>query len=388
MTVRYRYAEPKPVKHGDRWFIVFWAYDPAAGQLRRKRESIGSIRNARLRERYARKEANRINDKLDKGWSPWTDLTAQREYQPALEVLQSLLDYYSASPRAKRTINSYSSALNRLMEYLRNNQLEGLLISDFIDEIACDFMGDFMKSRKLSGKAFNNYLTDYRTFFNRLVKQRYLHYNAFHAVDREPETETDKRPFTIDELERYVDHIFRNDFPLFIASGLCYYCGVRPKEICLLQRQDVDFEKQLLTVPAQRKENGEYIRVSKSRKKRIVPVSDLFMPYLVRYLEGSFPGYFIIGKGFEPGIKAHHRNRLSERFRPIARMLEIPDEVDFYCLKDNAALALLDAGFTIDQIRDFFGHSDIKVTDNYLKRKKGGMPRNPEDFVKKFPGLV
>jgi len=59
------------------------------------------------------------------------------------------------------------------------------------------------------------------------------------------------------------------------------------------------------------------------------------------------------------------------KIQVIANKLGFPIEVKFYSLKDTAAERLLENGFNAKQIRDLFRHSDLSITDKYVKRISG-----------------
>ena len=52
---------------GKRWYIGFYAFDPVAGKMRRKKIKINFIEKAAGRRRYAGELCKRISRKLDQG---------------------------------------------------------------------------------------------------------------------------------------------------------------------------------------------------------------------------------------------------------------------------------------------------------------------------------
>ena len=72
---------------GSCWFISFYAFDPAKGEMRRKRIKINSVGNASQRRRYAAQVCHRLSTKLETGWNPWVEAEADYTYKLFSEVL-------------------------------------------------------------------------------------------------------------------------------------------------------------------------------------------------------------------------------------------------------------------------------------------------------------
>ena len=194
-------------------------------------------------------------------------------------------------------------------------------------------MNDLIVHRKISGRTYNNYLLDYRTFFNTLIKNKYIATNPFHAVGKLPEQETDKRAFRDDEATRYITYLKEYEYNFYIVSLYCYYLALRPAEICRLKISDFWLSKGFVVVPASK---------SKNKQKRIVPIAKPFLGLLIDYFKNLPSGYYICSKGLKPGHLFEHSTRIAEHFRGIANQMQIPGEVKFYSLKDTAADRLIE----------------------------------------------
>ena len=63
-----------PVLHtGNDWYIDFYAFDPAKGEMRRKKIKLNFIKRANERRKYAKDYMIRISEKLSLGWNPWIE---------------------------------------------------------------------------------------------------------------------------------------------------------------------------------------------------------------------------------------------------------------------------------------------------------------------------
>jgi integrase/recombinase XerD len=352
----YRYAQRSRGETRD--YIFFSAYDPTHGTMRRKRIYIDHIREEKTRDRHAKKLIDHINNLLDAGKNPFIDQENNKKYTTIDKSLTFVIEFKNLYIR-KRTQHAFDSRMKVLREWLSKRGFIQKYIFEFTEDVAITFMNDLIHHRKITGRTFNNYLLDYRTFFNTLVKNKFIVTNPFHAVSKIPEQETDKRPFRDEEATRYFQYIKESDFHFYIISLYCYYLALRPAEICRLKISDFWLDKGVVIVPGSK---------SKNKKKRIVPIAIPFLKLLKDYFKNLPSGFYICSKGFKPGTEFEHSTRIAEHFRKIATPLNIPREVKFYCLKDTAADRLLEAGFTTKTIRDLFGHSSIAATDAYLKK--------------------
>lgn len=354
----FRYAQRAAGSTRD--YIFFAAQDPTSDEfkLKRKRIYIDHIRDKQTRDRHAKKLIQHINTLLDAGKNPFINYENNKKYTTIDKALTFVLDFKNLYIR-KRTQHSFDSRMKILREWLTKKNLLQKYIFEFTDDMAIDFMNSLIPDRKIRGRTFNNYLLDYRTFFNTLIKNKYITSNPFHAVGRMPEQETDKRPFVEEEATLYFNYLKSHDPDFYIVSLYTYYLALRPAEICRLKISDFWMSKGVVVVPAGK---------SKNKKKRIIPIAKPFLELLKEHFRNKPSGFYVCSKKFVPGALFEHSTRIAEHYRNIANDLNIPEEVKFYSLKDTAADRLLEKGFTVKDIRDLFGHSSIAATDAYLKK--------------------
>lgn len=367
----YRYAQ-RSRDGASRDYVYFAAWDPKQEKLRRKRIYLDYIKDKKTRDRHARKLIEHINKKLDAGSNPFLDDDNKKKYTSVREALDFVMQYKSMYVR-KRTIHSFTSRMNVLTDWLDKKRMLDNYIFEFNDELAITFMNSLILKRKIKGRTYNNYLIDYRTFFNTLVSNNYILKNPFRAIHKMREEEVTKQPFSNEQLKLYFDYLRRFDHHFYVISLYCYYLALRPAEICRLRIHDFHLERGIVIVPA---------TSAKVRKKRIVPVAKNLNAILKEYFTQYPINFKIISTKLCPGEKEIAPTRIAERFREIANHLKLPRDVYFYSLKDTAADRLLEKGFTLKSIRDLFGHSSIAITDKYLKKIRSFID---ERLINEFP---
>jgi integrase len=369
--LNYKYAE---LSKGLKWYVHYMVLNPATGRLVRRRIYLQHIKDAKLKERYARKLCNKINDKLDQGWNPFVTEKDNKQYTDLKKAFDFLLTY-KGSYLSKRCVENYKNRIKMFMEYLKANKMDSLFVFELNDTHALAFFEYLLIKKGVSGRTFNNYLLDFRTFFNFFVKHRYASTNPFLVVTELPETEKEKQPFTQEETVKYSEYCLANEPDFYVMSGLCYYCGFRPVEITRLKVSQIDRENKLIKLPG---------ASTKNKRNRTVPIPDIFWPYIQKHIQGALSTDYFCGKGFVPNKTPIVAQRIAKKFRLIADEIGLPGYIKFYGLKDTAAERLDQSQVGLKTIRDLFGHQNIATTDAYMR---GFRNRELEGLRTIFPPL-
>lgn len=169
--------------------------------------------------------------------------------------------------------------------------------------------------------------------------------------------------------EQEIKSIFEKisaDHPLCLKGRaiieLAYSSALRPRELYNLKLTDIDFKKGLL-----------FIEQSKNRKDRIVPVGNVALNWVEKYIREVRPKYlknkthgylFISHKTGEPLTRWGIRYAVRESLR-----INGLKPVKPYSLRSTAATALLLNGMNIAYISTLLGQSDILTTQTYLRVK-------------------
>ena len=141
---------------------------------------------------------------------------------------------------------------------------------------------------------------------------------------------------------------------------LFYSCGLRLSEVVGLNSRDIHFKQQLL-----------YVRRGKGAKRRVVPlttkVSQTLEAYYLEerrnrvniYDAAAFilnqRGYRLRGSSYGKALKA------------IIRRTSINPQTSPHYLRHSIATHLLQAGVSVQHVRDFLGHRHLESTQIYAK---------------------
>lgn len=143
-----------------------------------------------------------------------------------------------------------------------------------------------------------------------------------------------------------------------VLITLMYSCGLRCFELQNIKLKDFDFERKQL-----------HIKNAKCNKDRIVPLSDIMIKGLQKYIETELPlNYLFTGLIPEtPLFKSKYSIRgIQWIVKEASKKAGIIKDVSTHTLRHTYATHLLEDGLNIVMIQKLLGHSHIETTMIYL----------------------
>jgi len=141
-----------------------------------------------------------------------------------------------------------------------------------------------------------------------------------------------------------------------VMLGLLYGCGLRCGEVRNLQIKDLDFDRKML-----------HIRQGKGRKDRYVPLADMLIRGLEKYLDAEKPIIWCFNGNDREGKPVALSPRGVQWVVLQARQRSgIKKEITTHILRHTYATHLLEMGLDIMTLKDLLGHVDIQTTLVYL----------------------
>jgi integrase/recombinase XerD len=322
-----------------------------------------------------------LNEKLAKGWNPLIEQTAPKAMHRLLDVVEVYRNYITRDLE-KDSLRSYNSFLNFFITYVRDKlKMKDMYVYQFTKSSASDLMLYILEDKKKSARTYNNYLVFFRTFFNWLIQYNYYTINHFTTIKKLKQTEKKRIPVPLDlrdTLRQYLEEHNRN---FLIVMLLCYYCLMRPKEICLLRIGDIDLEKGFVRVDADIAKNDH-------TSFRTLPpdLTELLKPNV----EGYDPELFLISKhdktdfSFNPGKRPLDSRKIGKYWEKLRKELDIPKNITFYSLKDTGIIQMSRDGVSWKDIQDQADHSSGDITRLYAKYKEPTGSEQIRTRVSKF----
>jgi integrase len=150
---------------------------------------------------------------------------------------------------------------------------------------------------------------------------------------------------------------------------LLLYTGARKREILDCRWEEIDLNRQLLTVPATR---------SKSKKPRLIPLSDAAIELLQSLPRPpDMPWVFFNPRTGKPPVSIFYA------WDTIRRRAQLSD-LRLHDLRHSYASFLINAGRTLYEVQRLLGHHDPKVTMRYAHLS----PQSMRDAVNLVGNLV
>jgi len=143
---------------------------------------------------------------------------------------------------------------------------------------------------------------------------------------------------------------------------LLYACGLRISEAVGLDRDDVDLEVSLVRV------------VGKGDRERQVPVGEVAVVWLRRYMDEVRPGWLALWHGesrhggpFFLSVRGERldRRRAWEMLGATARLAGLKDGISPHTLRHSFATHLLEGGADLRVVQELLGHASINTTQLY-----------------------
>ena len=216
-----------------------------------------------------------------------------------------------------------------------------------------------------------------RSIFNLAIEPRgYLleGTNPFAKIKERKTTENEIRYIEIKEYLALMDKAKNLWWRGFLS--IAYGSGLRRNEILNLTWKNIDFENQLITVVAKKESQELLVWDPKSRRNRVVPISDdsaQLLADLQLKAEEGFPYIFISPQRLKRFRERQKNGTWTPRSQIINnldrdfRILRNKASVDKYVIHDlrRSAITNWAKKLPIQVVQELAGHSDISTTRKY-----------------------
>ena len=145
-----------------------------------------------------------------------------------------------------------------------------------------------------------------------------------------------------------------------ILIALLYGCGLRCSEARNLKLNEIDYDRKKI-----------HVRQSKGKKDRYVPLSEMLIRGLKKYIDSEKPEMYLFNGKPEGQAGGDFDSRYSQRgvqwaVKEASKTAGIKKEICVHTLRHTYATHLLEDGLNIMTIKELLGHSCIDTTMVYL----------------------
>lgn len=293
-------------------------------------------------------------------------------------AFQNLLNEFDSYVRVKNYKQGkgsmYQKAVSEFLMWLEDSGITN--IKSVTGKESVNYFEYLIKRPKLrgkgtlAGKTIKFHLFALGLFVSNLLENRHIE-NAYYIPSYSGESGKARNALSVEEIRNIYQHC-GSDLQRALLS-VAYGCGLRRSEITALNVRDVMLSKGMLIV-----------RDGKGSKRREVPMSDIVVEYLRKYIteeryekltsENKVQDAFFIHDSGKRMNGEYLNNTLKEMIEQTNDYQLIQKEITLHCLRHSIANHLMEKNAGIDFIRGFLGHSGINTTYIYAVRNKKRKP--------------
>ena len=302
-----------------------------------------------------------------------------RRYKTFDELVPDFLESKRISLQ-HRSYLAYPGRLEIFSKWLKENKLDTISLRKLTNKNIAAFFNWVSESRDLDKATVEKYVVAIKSLYKYSQKIGEVKDIPFDLVVL-PIKKRDCSPKYIPADKQYyiLKDIYENDFQLFIACLLQYFCALRPgKELRLIKIRDINFEESIIHI---QKLNA------KTKKERYITMPDELSVYLKNYgVEKADSNLYLFGKKHKIGDKPVSVNNLRERFNVFRNKHGISKEIKFYSWKHTGGTDLIHMKLlSIIQLQNHFGHGRISSTEKYIEECGGKINKDlKEKFKSRF----
>ena len=363
---------------GKNWYVDFFAYDPVSDGMKRKKYMLDRVGKASERRIMATLLIANLTQRLIKGWSPWVRDDSTRHMTPFADVMAAYRDSVAARETKgtlkHKTAYDYLGRVRSLETYIEECHVAIRFVYQFDRTFIVDYLDYLILDKDVSATTRNNHRTWLSTFCAWLAERKYIDRNPCEDIHMLRENDKKRDALPASALTRMREYLYNKNKSFLLACMMEYYTFIRPDELRHVRIGHISISSREVMVPAD---------VSKNHKERRVGLNKRVLHLMIELRIFDAPShYYLFSDNLKPGPEMTYLNAFRYEWKKLRTAMRWPDSYQFYSLKDSGIRDLANAEGVV-VARDQAGHSDVAVTNRYLK-KGSAVP----DSVKDFEGVL
>jgi integrase len=348
---------PAQLSKGEITRVFYYVLHPQTGKMKRMVVKCNRIKQATIREQYAKAIVHELNIKLAKGWNPFIEQEVGTNY---VDLDYACKKYLQEKKREVRpdTYRSYDGHVRIFLEWLEKNKPRSYYCISFSHDDAIAYMDYVFNDRKVSPVRYNGYKQFCIGLWNFFLAKRYVTANVFECIQKKKEAPKTRIDIPQDARTIVREHLEKNNLPFLVYLMLMYNSLMRPKEILQTRAGNYDLKKQVVRIDA---------TVGKNCKERFCTIPDPLVPMLEKVLAGVNPEIYPFSRGWKPGTEILDGRVISKYWSRLRNKLKLPKEMQMYSMRDSGISNAIDDGISLTAVRDHAAHSSLAVTNLYVR---------------------
>ena len=355
---------PAELRINKSWLVVYYCKNPITQKLIRYRVyvPIHSVYNERVK--LGKRIAIGINEKLNKGWSPFNQIEEVINHKTfenvTLEFRGYLKKQFNDGCLRADSIRTYNSNLNLLQQFITEKKLEVTFALQINKQLCVKYLDWIYLERKNSARTRNNHLIFLRLFCNYLLQRGILAENPTTGISNLKKTPKKRIYIPTDIRFEIKKELMEWENGFFCLCMTIYYCMIRNTELRKIRVENVNFDKSSIVIPDS---------ISKNKKTEVVTIPNSLMILLIKHCSNAMPqDYLFSSDNFYPGKKQMAVRKIQYAWEKLRDKINFKKEYQFYSLKDTGITDLFLAGLQSIKIRNQARHSSVAITELYTPK--------------------
>lgn len=286
-------------------------------------------------------------------------------------AVKKYIQYIRCKEYAENTVRGYESVLRDFMSFS-----EGFYGKEFaVRQIKVCHLDDYLVYRREKGdEAVSRNRTVYilRSFFKFLQLKDYVLTNEGMKLEAVRYCPKERAYLGKEEMQALIEEIVHPVIRYAVITMA--HTGLRISELCSLTLEDVDLERRVIRV-----------RQAKGNKNRTLPINQLLVEELRRYMETERCSKRATDRFFctylSGGLSPQYVNQV---IRDAAENLQWNKKVTAHSLRHSFASELIRNHAPVSSVQLLLGHSDLRVTSRYIHQEIGALREAVELLAEKF----
>ena len=258
---------------------------------------------------------------------------------------------------SQNTVSSYTRDLMKFKAYLEQQKLADFKQDRFV---ILNFLAT-LKAQAMANNSVIRMVSSLRKFYRFLLETEQITIDPMQQVDSPKKQQHLPQVLSQAEVKRLLavpDTITALGIRDRTILEVLYATGLRVSELTHLKLAELHLSLGLIQT------------LGKGDKERLIPIGDVAIEWIKRYLETSRPTFLKAGQS-EPILFLNHYGRpftrqgIWKNLKQMVRAAGIEKDITPHTLRHSFATHLLENGADLRVVQELLGHADISTTQIY-----------------------